>query len=932
MHLFQLPCVLLLSVFALSFSAAAQTATASAGNPRSTACGDIVNDPRSNNPDQIPIFNASLIYECLTSVPFNAAVATYFIQYYNDTIQFQSTLQYLKEPPTSYQQPGVDLVGGLAKLQSGIDNGVFQNQYEFEAALAALLIAAHDTHLILDFGILAAFTFGSPENLVSVSDDGIQAPKVYIARDIAYNHGQFTPSAITTINGEDVITYLERFAAQNSIGGLEPHTDWNQLFFSAAGSIQDVPNIFTGDATFYPGNTITFVFENGSSLQENFLGVYYSQGSTGPLETGADFFNFFVLGIYPTSYDPDLIDNNTVNITTPSASASDAPAATCGVPSVSGISTMTEVFLGGAIMTIGGFAATTVGAASSVLTSASAATSTSVSTCVGLCSDFYPPCADVAQNNLADEDPGVTGYFLRDASIAVLSIPNFDSLADDGLSNFDAAIAEFIARSQAAGMTKIVVDVQSNEGGQPLLAVDTFKRFFPNKDPYGGSRLRATPQANVMGQTLTSVFQDLTSTDDHQLVDSEWVATTRLNANTNQTFTSWSEFFGQSESDGDFFTTVQRYDLNNDTFVAASFGDSSNDVTVYGYGAEKAASGTAPPFAAEDIIVLSDGICASSCALFMEMMHHEAGVRVVAVGGRPTTGPMQAPAGTRGAIQYDTSDLDGSISTVQTVLQQNKSPEQNFLPNRTDTGGVCINYASINLRDQVRIGETIPLQFAYEAADCRIFYTSQTIFNYTLLWKYAADAIWTNPRLCVANSAGFATAPNSPSNFVTGPNGTASSPKVLTMGEIASSLSLTNTSLLDLDNDTTLYDLLRSTDFDPPTPCNTQEDCTAYETSEACISNVNCDRRRCVEFKDACGITSRQCLTGCETLNQLCGPNRAICTNNLTIFITTSPSLDRNQGICPWVGVCKPSGKVRKRVVGSSPIKSKSTSRGTQKP
>jgi len=75
------------------------------------------------------VFNASLIYECLTSVPFSAGVATSFIQYYNDTIQFQSTLEYLKDPPTSYQQPGIDLVGGLAHLQSGVNNGAFQNQY-----------------------------------------------------------------------------------------------------------------------------------------------------------------------------------------------------------------------------------------------------------------------------------------------------------------------------------------------------------------------------------------------------------------------------------------------------------------------------------------------------------------------------------------------------------------------------------------------------------------------------------------------------------------------------------------------------------------------------------------------------------------------------------------------------------------------------------
>lgn len=180
-------------------------------------------------------------------------------------------------------------------------------------------------------------------------------------------------------------------------------------------------------------------------------------------------------------------------------------------------------------------------------------------------------------------------------------------MTDASLADFDAAIAEFIASSQTAGLSKIVIDLQSNEGGEPLLAIDTFKHFFPNIDPYGGSRLRATTPADILGQILTSAFQNSTSDEDeyYDLVDSEWVATTKINANTNETFQSWTEFFGPSESDGDFFTTVQRYDLNNEDFVAAAFDNSSSTFSVYGYGAEKIAPTSSPPFAAENIIMVS---------------------------------------------------------------------------------------------------------------------------------------------------------------------------------------------------------------------------------------------------------------------------------------------------------------------------------------
>jgi hypothetical protein len=174
----------------------------------------------------------------------------------------------------------------------------------------------------------------------------------------------------------------------------------------------------------------------------------------------------------------------------------------------------------------------------------------------------------------------------------------------------------------------------------------------------------------------------------------------------------------------------------------------------------------APSIQFSNMLQLSDGICDSSCALFMEMMHHEAGVRVVAAGGRPTAGPMQAPSGSRGAVDYPTDILDANIDFTQQILELEGSTEVNFLPNRTEQLTMFVTYADINLRDQVRRNETIPLQFAYEAADCRIFYTPQTIYNYTALWQYAADAIWTKPSLCVANSTGYATTGTNTTDFV----------------------------------------------------------------------------------------------------------------------------------------------------------------------
>ena len=126
-------------------------------------------------------------------------------------------------------------------------------------------------------------------------------------------------------------------------------------------------------------------------------------------------------------------------------------------------------------------------------------------------------------------------------------------------------------------------------------------------------------------------------------------------------------------------------------------------------------------------------------------MHHQAGVRTVVAGGRPEPGLMQAVGGSRGAEAYDAIALDEDIEFAESV---NGSL---VLPDRS--AAIYVGYASFNLKDSVRQGETVPLQFLYEPATCRILYTTRTVYNYLNLWNYVVDAIWQNPSLCIAGTA-----------------------------------------------------------------------------------------------------------------------------------------------------------------------------------
>lgn len=158
---------------------------------------------------------------------------------------------------------------------------------------------------------------------------------------------------------------------------------------------------------------------------------------------------------------------------------------------------------------------------------------------------------------------------------------------------------------------------------------------------------------------------------------------------------------------------------------------------------------------------LSDGLCSSACALFLEMMHHQAGVKTVAAGGLPSNGPMQTPSGSRGAQAYTFDNINTDIG----IAKATNASAGNFLPERQVD--FFIADASFNIRDQVRKGESTPLQFVYEAANCRIFYTKDTVYNFGNLWRYAANAIWTKPELCVQGSTGIAS--NGNSSDISGP-------------------------------------------------------------------------------------------------------------------------------------------------------------------
>ncbi|EFQ30867.1 peptidase S41 family protein [Colletotrichum graminicola M1.001] len=685
-------------------------------------CGEIIDAVNEG----YRIFYASDAYLCLTSVPYNDAVALRFIEYYNTTMQFQSTLAYLKNPPQGYQQPAFDLVQGLSNLKQNVTSGVYKNQYDFEADLQYLVYSVHDAHVDLSSGILSAFSFASPFSLVTASTDGKETPKVYFESDVIDHRDNGTEiSAISHINGEPSVEFLTRFAALNSVGMLEPHADWNQIMGSPIQDIQGALNIFSGSATFYPGDSLNFTYENPDldDVETSWLAIYNNPEFSGPLTTGGDFYNYFVLGLLPASYD---------EVPVPPAFAGHAQDDSEVIESTPDEEEGSPSFFEDS-------------------------------------QHAFPSNPDVVQARLdAAGDGGVvTGYFYEDISTAVLSIPHFDQYGAD-IGNFSDALNEFVSGAQNKSLSRLVIDLSGNYGGSSGLAFLLLRTLFPGIEPFAGSRRRSHELGNVLGSASTRAWQDLpTGTDEESadeesddklsLVADEWVIVTRLNAETGRNYSSWEEYQGPLTYNGDDFTRVERYDLANPTFHEAAF-----DGWLMNRYIDNADVGEPAPWSPGNVVILTDGSCSSACALFVEMATTEAKARTIVVGGAPKPGPMQAVGGTRGARLYSSDLLDEKLEWAS---EKNETAASRLPAVRES--GMFINFAAFNLRDQLREDDTkTPLQFRYVAADCRLYYTLDNVYNMTALWRDAARAAFDDESLCVEGSTGYTsrngTTPKSP--------------------------------------------------------------------------------------------------------------------------------------------------------------------------
>jgi len=675
---------------------------------------------------QVP---AQLALDCLMSVPVDVDGDLKLIKELQNFLQFHSTLSYLKDgyyvnqKIESHNEP-LDLLARLSDIAISTRNGTYQNDFEVQLTLHTLFRHARDSHLRFLPDILEIFLFVRPESqLVSISGDGVALPHLYLLSDleVARASVDFMPSSVSTINGRDATEYLEKLWTHNIYHDADAR--YNGFFPNpAAATVEmDSGGQFYLTQGLYDGPVTEFGFVNGSLLVKENVAVIREVFDFSGVTNGRTFFSKFCQG--------DIKGTKTV-----------------------------------------GQVQTSIGTTMKVTSSSSAI----------LAPTGYPQPL-IAQSGLS-----VQGYYLNNSrylDVAILALPNFKPVAKPtqnasstitGFIEAQATLRDFFSQCAQKEKIKLVIDLRGNSGGTIDMAFELFKQIFPSVEPFGASRFRAHEAFYLYSWSVADLVENKIAavTDDQLFAE---VASSTANSKNllnieGTPFANFTTYYGPYQANKDTFTAARRYNFSN------HFGGHTlaPHVNLTGY---DSAIFTSPSqlFQAENIIILQDGSCRSACAIFSQLMKEQGHVQTIAIGGRPRNEPMQGVGGTKGAqlLRFDsivqhmqttlriTSILHGA-EAAQQLLQRTAvgnllNTSQIYIRSAHFSGDGRSNGA-VNSLDNLSRGDptATPLEFVYEAADCRLFYTRESFFSPVPLWEMAVDTKWGDKK-CVHGSMGHAT-------------------------------------------------------------------------------------------------------------------------------------------------------------------------------
>ncbi|KAJ5663136.1 Interphotoreceptor retinol-binding [Penicillium longicatenatum] len=598
-----------------------------------------------------------LAYQCLMSMPFDSDRAIVFLTQVRKMLEFQSTIDILKNPPSGYDMPAVDLLGGIDHILENVNNNSYSSQFEMDLDVSDLINSAHDGHLVFQLCSQSIFKFQIDLPLVSISSDGLSLPEVYTLSDAkAQKSGSKDVSSIESITGTAVAEYLESYALSQSLQDRD--AQYNRLFPALARMYTNTPTsqdgIWASNRAWTEGSELTIKYSNGTSQTV--------QKTATPMERYFSYQNGTEL------YNINCLPQSLPTETSSDAGAEQASEAT-GLPGAT----------------------------------------------------------------LGSPEGSIAGYFLNLTGLqdtGILFLPTFSSSP----SQVAQVAVDFLQNATAAGKKNILIDVTANPGGYMSTGIDMSRIFFPSSFPYTVTRFRAHDSAKYLTQAYS---RDNTKDTSNIFAYRQMVTPSQETG-----FSSWEDLYGPHDILG-----------SSSSSLSANFNYTSSSTTSFpinGYGSIPLNPDKAL-FAADNIAIITDGDCVSTCAFFVKLMKRQ-GVRTITFGGRPTNEPMQGVGGVKGGQSLGVDYINGYIQQANTLIRNSANTSSPLLTQaewkkfNESSPSLAESFAwsgNLNLRNEYDPGDDeTPLQFVYEAAECRLFYTLENYLQQETIWQAAAKAMF----------------------------------------------------------------------------------------------------------------------------------------------------------------------------------------------
>ncbi|KAF9987702.1 hypothetical protein BGZ75_000229 [Mortierella antarctica] len=333
--------------------------------------------------------------------------------------------------------------------------------------------------------------------------------------------------------------------------------------------------------------------------------------------------------------------------------------------------------------------------------------------------DFSPAKAHLhgghAKSRELFRGPYASFHMLSDGNTAIfrLGTESPDKM-DTSRNTFYSNIDDGFAAMAAAGATKLIIDLQNNSGGIICWGRYVLQTLFPHTidAPYIYN-LRASPLAQALAratfanndQDIESPYMGLVDPDTgDELNDDSWMIPGR-------TLPGREGYFSDQVTD--------RY-----CAAVEDIKGSSDDT----------------PFKAENMIILTNGFCGSTCAVLALQLHERYGVRSVAIGGHHGES-MAFTSFPGGAVQANNSMWVSRIQQVFDMLPESAHTRKlrELLPRQLPANGQLTftfrQVMSAAFPDKVSEYMRVPSEF-------RMDYTSARFRMPSILWEDVRNEVW----------------------------------------------------------------------------------------------------------------------------------------------------------------------------------------------